>query len=110
MSNPFDAPESSNLTAVPHRQTMKLKHVGVWSAGVFGAAAGLLFGVIAGGFIVLFSAVGGNGGNAIGGIATAAGLVAMYSIGGFIGTMIYAIIYNIVAGISGGIEVEFGTD
>lgn len=111
MSNPFQTPEASGLSTMPTRSVMKLKRVGVLSAGLFGAAAGFLLGLIGGVVVFFFALVGVGAGNAgAAEIGMALGMIVAYTIGGFLGTLIYAVIYNVVAGISGGIEVEFGTD
>lgn len=45
MSNPFQTPEFPGASPMPHRQTLKLKRVGVLSAGLFGGVAGISAGI-----------------------------------------------------------------
>ena len=113
--NPFEAP--TYVDAGTGRRMLRLKRIGVLSSGLFGAAAGVLMGLIAGGFIFLVSlaGVGAGGGNAqnvgaVMGMGAGALIFAplMYGFMGFFGGMINAVVYNVVAGMSGGIEMEFG--
>lgn len=115
MSNPFQSPEYAEVSAA--RTRLKLKRVGVVSVGLFGAAAGVLMGLIAGGFLLLMSLVGiGAGGNQNPGAALGIGVGVMimapvfYGVAGFLGGMLNAAIYNVVASLSGGIEMEFSRD
>lgn len=99
---------------------MVLRSVGILSSGkMMGAIYGVL-GLIMGGFFMLFSLLGvafpqanqANGANhaplAIGmGIAFAIFIPIAYAIMGFIGGVIVAAVYNLVAGIAGGLELEF---
>ena len=117
MSNPFAMPEiESNATFA--RTTMKLKRVGVFSSGLFMGAGGAAMGGLGGILLFLASLVGiGAGGQNInpGQAAMGAGLMVLlvpviYGIVGFIAGAFYAFIYNLIAGMTGGLEMEFGRD
>lgn len=119
MSNPFAASEFQPSTMT--RTTVRLKRVGVMSAGIFMGTASALLGLLMGGFIFLLSLVGigagGPGGPAnpaaalIGlGFAAVIALPVFYGIAGFIGGAFYAFVYNIISGMTGGLEMEIGSD
>jgi hypothetical protein len=96
---------------------MVLKSVGVLSVaklmGVMYAAMGLIFGA----FMSLFSLVGAiaaqqqHQGGEIAALAFGVGSIVVlpifYGIMGFVGGLISAFIYNLVAGVVGGIEFDF---
>jgi hypothetical protein len=119
MSNPYEA--VGQETAVAGTATMKLKRVGVMSCGLYGAAAGAIMGLFAGGFVFLISLAGMGAGGGVGGggagqnaaMAMGMGVGMMlfmpiiYGIMGFIGGLLNAFVFNVVAGMSGGIEMEF---
>lgn len=115
MSNPFESPGSSDLAASPGR--MRLRRVGVLSVAMFGGAAGVIMGLFAGGMMFLVSAVGVGfsgqaGANApVAAVGMGLGMLIMaplfYGVAGFIGGALNAFVYNVVAGMSGGIEMEF---
>jgi hypothetical protein len=84
---------------------------------VLGLVIGLIIGIIYGAIIILYSLlgaslVGGNNGLAVGGGGVVLGIVVIiafpiaYGIFGFIGGAIGAFVYNIFAGMIGGIEME----
>ncbi len=70
---------------------------------ILGLIAGLFMGVLAG----IGAAAGGNG---MQGAGAAVGMIifmpAIYGIGGFIGGALAALLYNLVAKIAGGIELD----
>ena len=121
MSNPFASPEyhSAALGSGTGNISVRLKRVGVLSSGVAGGAFGVLIGFIVGGFIGLISmaeelpSAGGPNGSQGAGFALGMGIGAVilvpifYGIGTFIMGIIYAAIYNVIAGLTGGIEMEF---
>lgn len=117
MSNPFAMPEIQS-NANPARTSMKLKRVGIFSSGLFmgagGAAMGGLGGIIL--FLVSLAGIGAGAQNVNAGeAAIGAGLMilllpVMYGILGFIAGAFYAFIYNLIAGMTGGLEMEFGRD
>ena len=92
---------------------MTVKRIGPMSCGkVLGGLYGLL-GLIAGGILSLFSLVGASiGGSDQGMLAVGGGvgsiiiLPLFYGVLGFIGGVISAALYNLVAGMFGGIEIE----
>lgn len=110
--NPF-ATSSGPGGVMPNRSVLSLRRVGILSvamfAGTAAAAMALLFGLV----VMMFAGVGLAGGNAL----TPAGLGAgvgflifapiMYGIMGFIGGAVNAVIYNVIAEITGGIRMEF---
>jgi hypothetical protein len=117
MSNPFAYTETAVPAMPVGSSTVRLKRVGVISSAVFMAAAGAVGGLIAGAMLFMFSLVGaGVGGARPGGgeLAMGAGLVVflpvIYAIFGFIAGIVYSIMYNIIAGMTGGIELELGRD
>lgn len=95
---------------------MRLKHVGPLSAALFRAAAGALTGLLIGGFGMpgSLAGVGARGGNPALALGMGAGMLlfapVFYGFFGFLGGLINAVVYNIVASLSGGIEVEFARD
>jgi ABC-type antimicrobial peptide transport system permease subunit len=123
MSNPFAMPDSNTLPVMESRSTVRLKRVGVLSAGMISGVAGAVGGLLAGGILFLMSltmigvAQQGNinGGNpaaaAMGmGFGAIVFLPIVYGIFGFIGGVIYSFIYNILAGMTGGLQMEFSRD
>jgi hypothetical protein len=101
---------------------MVVKSVGVLSVGKVFACLYALLGLIVGGIFSLFALASALAGAAAGGAppdAQHSGAVALllgagaiiimpilYGLGGFVGGMIAAALYNVVAAITGGIEIE----
>lgn len=95
---------------------MIIRRVGVLSAAKISAALYAAIGLIAGLFISLLSLIGAaaalggqHGGGAMGalfGVGSIVLLPLFYGVLGFIGGAISAFIYNLVAGVVGGIEIE----
>ena len=97
---------------------MVLKSVGVLSAGKIMGVLGAFGGLLGGAMLALFSLLGGvaqhqQGGPGNGalpamfvGVGAVVILPIVYGIFGFIGGMIYALLYNLAAGIIGGLELE----
>lgn len=100
---------------------LRVNKLGIFSVakiyGVMGLAMGLLIGIPYGLMIIVFSlgaagSAGGEGAFALGGMGLVGGIVAMillplmYGVFGFIGGIIGALLYNIFAGIVGGVEIE----
>jgi hypothetical protein len=116
MVSPYEPPQYAQPQQAyvdSRRKKLKLKRVGVLSSGIFGAVAGAIFGLIAGLFAAVLGAFAGAGAGArVLGSAVAFLLVApiMYGFGGFLGGLLNAAVYNVVAGLTGGIEMEFGDD
>ncbi len=95
---------------------MVLKSIGVLSCGKVMGALYAAMGLIVGAIMSLISLVGavaaqhGQGGNAIAPLLFGVGAVIfvpiLYGIMGFIGGIIMAAIYNVVAGLVGGLELD----
>jgi hypothetical protein len=100
---------------------LRIRKLGVLSfakmQGVMGLVIGLIIGVIYGLIIIAYALLGasmlnGNSSLAVGGGGVVIGIVAMvgipimYGIIGFIGGAIGALIYNLFAGMVGGVEIE----
>jgi|SRR6476660_1263198 len=100
---------------------LRIKKLGILSVakmqGVMGLVIGLIIGVIYGLIIIAYSLLGasilkGNSSLAVGGGGVDVGIVAMiaipiiYGIIGFIGGAIGALLYNLFAGMVGGVEIE----
>ncbi len=114
MSNPYEATGRDPVISGSIGR-VRLKRIGPLSSALFGAAAGVIMGLIVGGFGFLASLAGiNNAGGAGFAIGFGAGILIMapllYGVGGFIGGLINAVVYNIVASVSGGIEMEFGRE
>lgn len=119
MSNPFAMPDSNSLPVMETRSVVRLKRVGVMSAGMVSGALGAIGGLIGGGFFFLFSMLAvslGPQNNNPGAAALGAGIGVvifaplLYGVVGFIAGIIYAFIYNILAGMTGGLQMEFSRD
>lgn len=97
---------------------MVLKSVGVLSAGKIMGVLGAIGGLLRGAFMAFFSLLGGvvlhqqggPGNGAIPALFVGFGAIVflpiIYGIFGFIGGMIYALLYNLAAGIIDGLELE----
>jgi hypothetical protein len=90
-----------------------VKRVGVLSLGKVLGVLYALLGLIIGAFFSLFALVGAVAAGGEGGAATllfGVGAIIMfpvlYGIGGFIGGIIVAALYNVVVSVAGGIELE----
>lgn len=97
---------------------MRLKRIGVLScgkvSGVLYGGLGLIFGAILS--LIAFMGVAFGSGSSFGAFGAFMGIGAIiflplfYGLIGFIGGIITAWLYNIVAGLTGGLEVEFDTE
>ena len=92
---------------------MVIKRINVLKLAIFQGALMAAFGLIAGLFILMFGSMfaglaGREAGAAgfIGGIGALIFLPIMYGVIGFISGAIGAFVYNLVAGVVGGIEIE----
>ena len=115
MSDPFAAPDSGDSTMFVEPKRTRLRRIGLLSAGLFSASAGVIFGLLFG-IIALFAAAlgalndpgGQNTPALLGfGVGMLVGVPLFYGFAGLVGGIINAVIYNILAGITGGIEMEF---
>ncbi len=92
---------------------MVVRSFGVLSVGKVQGVMGAIFGLLAGGMftlLVLAGIVAGGGGGIEAifvGIAAIVGLPIFYGAMGFIGGALSALIYNLLAGTVGGIEIQF---
>jgi phosphotransferase system glucose/maltose/N-acetylglucosamine-specific IIC component len=118
MSNPFAMPDANSLPVMETRSVVRLKRVGVVSAGMISGVLGAIGGLLGGGMFFLFSLLVGlspqnnnQGAAAVGaGIGVVIFAPLLYGAAGFIGGVIYAFIYNILAGMTGGLQMEFSRD
>ena len=124
MSNPFAMPDSQSMPSMETRSTVRLKRVGVLSAGMISGVGGVVGGLLAGGIFFLMSLTmmgvaqqsNANSGNNPTAAILSMGVGAIifmpiaYGIFGFIGGVIYAFIYNLLAGMTGGLQMEFSRD
>ncbi len=93
---------------------MELKRVGILSGakvlGLLYAALGLIFGGIFS-FVSVLGAAAGSGRGGAGGLLFGVGAVIIlpifYGIVGFIGGALTAVLYNLIAHVAGGLELEF---
>ena len=93
---------------------MVVKRVGALSLAKVSGALYALMGLIIGGIVSLISIAGGAFGgatkDAFGGMMVGAAAVIIfpifYGILGFIGSLIAAALYNVIAGMVGGVEIE----
>ncbi len=106
MSNPFAVSDGLERSVVTG-STIKLKRVGVVSLGLFFAAGAFVTSAIVCAFLLLVVVVGmANGRWQPFEIVALIFLPIMYGILGFIGGAFYAIVYNVIASMTGGIELE----
>ena len=122
MSNPFSMPDSNSLPVMETRSVVRLKRVGVLSAGMISGVAGAVGGLLAGGVFFLMSLTmigaaqqGNMNGNPVAaimgmGVGAIIFLPIFNGVFAFIGGVIYAFIYNILAGMTGGLQMEFARD
>ncbi len=84
----------------------EIKRIGPVSVGKISAVIGAVVGVIAGLVLAMFS--GPLGGAFLGGnwFVQLIGLTVIYTVAAFVGGVVYAAIYNLVAGWVGGIQIE----
>ncbi len=114
-NNPYDAPQQSAPSSSPAYglRSVKIKRIDPVSTATMLGALYVFIGLIAGGFMFLFSLVGGAVGGEeaalgglIGGVGALIGLPIVYGVMGFIGGLIGAALYNLVAGFVGGIQID----
>lgn len=100
---------------------LRIRKLGVLSIakmyGVMCLVIGLLIGIMYGLFIILYSLLGASmvggdagllvgGGGVVFGVAVMIGIPIFYGCFGFIAGAILALVYNVLAGFVGGIEIE----
>ena len=96
---------------MPNRSVLSLRRVGILSVAMFAGTAAAAMALIFALMLMMFAGV--AGGNALtpAGLGAGVGFVIfapiMYGIMGFIGGAVNAVIYNVIAEITGGIRMEF---
>jgi hypothetical protein len=113
VANPFESDDYSESMVQSGLHSVRLKRVGILSMGLFCGVTGALMGLLGGAMMFVFSLAAGAGVRGPGvmlGVGAGALIMApiMYGILGFIGGCLNAALYNVVAGLSGGIEMDFG--
>jgi len=116
-NNPYNAPGPAG--AQPARsvgtRNVCIKRIDVMSCGIMLGALYTILGLVVGAVVFLFSlvgvAIGGGGGDAVmGGLIGGIGAIIIaplfYGAMGFILGIIMAVLYNLVAGIAGGIRMD----
>lgn len=118
MSNPYESGTTvSDPRSFDGRTYVQIRRVGVLSCGKMSGAVAGIFGLLVGLIMAVFSfaalQVQGQGGNAPPpGFAVGVGLGTLifapvfYGVAGFVSGVMWAFLYNIVAGVAGGIEIE----
>jgi hypothetical protein len=112
--NPYQAPTPEKGSPKDNRtDAVIVKSIGVLSAGKVMACLYSALGLILGGFLSLFALAGaavggpnGGGANLILGVGSIIILPVMYGVLGFIGGIVMAALYNVVASFAGGIEID----
>lgn len=109
--NPYES--TTIAPAAVSRRTVTLRQLDVMSVGKMLGIFYAILGLVGGAFMSLFAMIGmaaGPNGNAVGGLIFGLGAVVivplMYGIGGFIGGIIAALLYNGCASIVGGIKFD----
>lgn len=90
----------------PRDNTFEITGLGILTVGKVLGATYALLGVILGAIFTLVALAGGGGGNALFGLGAIIFVPLVYGVGGFIGGILTAAIYNFVAGKIGGIVIE----
>lgn len=117
MSNPFEV-QSPELAVAGENSRVRVKRIGILSTSLFAgtilASMSLLVVMIFG--LLLLAGIAANGDAQVGG-AEAFGSIAVllfvpviYGGAGFVGGAISAFMYNLIAGITGGIALELAPD
>ncbi len=113
-NNPYDAPYQANVRPVQSAGTRSvvIKRLDVMSCGVMLGALYVIIGLVVGAIFFMISiaglAIGGQqaAGGLVGGIAAIVLLPLFYGAMGFIGGIIFALLYNLIAGMAGGIRMD----
>ena len=116
--NPYQSPDfdpklAAGYPAASLGSVLTVKRIGVLSAGKLMGCMYLVLGLIIGGFMSLFSVLGvvaGNADSAPAALAVGAGAIVLIPIFyggiGLVGGMLGALLYNALASVVGGIELE----
>lgn len=116
-NNPYNAPGQPGVQPMQPSSTRSvvIKRIDVISCGVMLGALYVVVGLVVGAVFFLISmigmAAGGGGadvavGGLIGGVGAIILLPIFYGVMGFIGGIIGAVLYNLIAGIAGGIRID----
>lgn len=110
-ANPYQTPPGAESQGFSSRNSRVLiRRVGVASLGVFMGAAGAAAGLLAAGFLMFITLAGiaAEEGLNIGPAESILFLVlpVVYGIMGFVAGVIYALIFNAIASLTGGLEIE----
>jgi hypothetical protein len=89
---------------------MVIRRVGALSCAKIAGLLYLILGFVFGACISLFAVIGSglfpDGGSTFFGAGAIVILPIFYGVGGFLGTLLMASLFNLVAGITGGVEVD----
>ena len=114
-SNPFNSPTADVVDVYSQRRTASfvIKKIDVGSCAIMMGTMYAALGLIGGAFVALLAMVGSGAGafgvqGVVGGVLAIILAPLLYGIMGLIGGAIIAGIYNIIAGIAGGIRIETG--
>ena len=107
MSNPFDVSSVAEVTVQSGK--LRLTRIGILSAGITSAVLSASTTLVVLPFMLLAILL--DAGNSGGPAAAVLGVFALllpvgYGIIGFFGGMLWALIYNITAGLTGGLELD----
>lgn len=107
-TNPFESPVSDSTGyQAPGRASLTLKSIDPLQAGKVLGALYLLLGLIVVPFVVIGAMLSGDAAAAGAAIGMGLFMLVAYSVGGFLGGLLMAFLYNIVAKMSGGMRFEF---
>jgi hypothetical protein len=112
--NPYQGPESEYQPTKPHQAgAVTVNKIGVLSAGKVMACLYALLGLIVGGifaFLALIGAAAGGPNEGVASLVMGLGSVIFlpifYGVLGFLGVLLMAVVYNLVASVIGGLEIE----
>ena len=110
--NPYDTPPQASSVITPQPRQLTLKRIDVLSAANVLGALYLMIGLLIGAVFAMLSLVriaanNGGGATAFLGIGAIIFMPLFYGVLGFIGGAIGAVIYNVVAGVVGGVKMDF---
>lgn len=115
MSNPYTSSEYLRML-VPERRVIRLRRIGIFSTGLLCSVVGSIYGFLSAGCLALTTALGVNLNDAGSGILAGFGVLlfltgpVIYGIFGFFAGALNAMLYNVIAGITGGLRVELAQD
>ena len=111
--NPYETPTiNTSSVSSASRRTVTIKRLDVMSCGVMLGVLYAILGLFVGGIFSLLAlgGVAAGGGDVMAGLITGVGAVIalplMYGIMGFVGGIIFALLYNLCASLVGGIKFD----